>query len=219
MKNILIIFILTLSITAVAGNEKAYKKAMKSNIEQLHSAQAPDAFDMAANKFIRIGEAEKDKWLPYYYASLAYVWKSFRINDAQEKDKNLTESMTYLSKAKALEENNPEIIALEGFVYMIQISVDPANRGQSLTPKSFGAFNTALGIEPSNPRALLFKGQMQYGMSQFFGSGTEEACAMIVKSVDLFEQDNPKDSILPSWGLSSAQSYIEKCKPQEKTGE
>ena len=208
-----------ISAHVIAGNEKAYNKVMSANITALNAAKTLESFDPIVHKFIRIGEAEKDKWLPYYYVSLAYVWKGFRLKEAAEKDKNLTESLKYIDKAKSLAENNAEVIALEGFIYMMQISIDPGSRGQSITPKAFGNFNQALAIQPTNPRALLFKGQMQYGMSQFFGSGTEEACAMILKSVELFDKDEKADSNLPAWGLSSANQYIENCKSKENTEE
>jgi len=219
MKYTLIILGIILSTNVIAGNNKAFKKAMTTNITALNTAKELAEFDPIANKFIRIGEAEKDQWLPFYYASLAYVWKGFRMKDASEKDGNLTVALKYIEKAKVLEENNAEVIALEGFIYMMQISIDPGSRGQSITPKAFGNFNRALAIQPANPRALLFKGQMQYGMSQFFGSGTEEACAMIIKSVELFENDGNKDSIMPSWGRYSADDYIEICKPKTNTEE
>jgi hypothetical protein len=219
MKYTSLILGLLFSVNVLAGNEKAFKKAMTTNIAALNTARELAEFDPIANKFIRIGEAEQEKWLPYYYASLAYVWKGFRMKDLAQKDDNLLVAMKYINKAKTLEENNAEVIALEGFIFMMQISIDPGSRGQSITPKAFGNFNKALAIQPSNPRALLFKGQMQYGMSQFFGSGTEEACAMIFKSVELFEKDDKASSILPSWGRSSADQYIENCSPKENTEE
>jgi len=216
MKNTLIILAIIISTTAIAGSEKAYIKAMKTGIIQLNEAKTSEQFDAVANKFIRIGGTEKDKWLPYYYSSLAYARKSFVLKELEEKDENLIESLKYMNKAKSLEENNAEVIALEGLIYMLQLSASPAERGQAMTPKTFGAFNTALGIEPANPRALLLKGQMQYGMSQFFGSGAEEACAMILKSIELFENaEVDEDSILPDWGLASARQNVENCKPKD----
>ncbi len=221
MKNILIVLAIIISNAATAGNEKAYNKAMTSNIKQLFEAKSPEQFDVVANKFTRIGDAEKDKWLPYYYASLANVQKSLRLKEAADKDNSVTQALILLKKASDLEENNSEIIALEGFLYMIQISIDPANRGQSHTPKTFAAFGKALGISPNNPRALLFQGQMYYGTAQFFGSSTEEACAMVVKSVALFDKEKAGETtILPSWGFESAQDYIKRCQPKaEKDGE
>lgn len=219
MKYTSIILGLLLTTNVLAGNDKAFKEAMTANIAALNTAKELAEFDPIANKFIRIGDAEQEKWLPYYYASLAYVWKGFRMKDVSEKDGNLTVALKYIEKAKAIEENNAEVIALEGFIYMMQISIDPSSRGQSITPKAFGNFNKALAIQPANPRALLFKGQMQYGMSQFFGSGTEDACAMIIKSVELFENDENKGSISPNWGRSSADNYIENCAPKTNTEE
>lgn len=195
------------------GGEDAYMKAMQAGLKSLYAADAPAAFDACANRFLRIAEAEKSRWLPYYYGSLAYVWKSFRLTEPGEKDEQLETAMTILNKAFDLGKPNSELLALQGFIYMLQISNDPAARGQTLTVKAFGSFNAALKMDPTNPRAMLFKGQMQHGTAKFFGSGTDEACATIAASVKAFENTNVEDTIEPAWGRGTASEWLTRCQP------
>ena len=194
--------------------QSAYEKAMKSNLQSLYAAREAGEFDAIANKFIRIAEAEKNKWMPYYYASLAHIWKSFRVEDSETKDELLNQAFNHLYSASAIEEQNAEILALEGFIHMLRISIDPGTRGQSITPKAFSAFGKALKLEPQNPRALLFNGQMQHGMAKFFGAGMDEACMNISLAVEAFEQSKSNDDLAPSWGRGTATEWKSKC--QEK---
>lgn len=215
MKRItILIMILVMTQVSFAGGDKKYTKAMEANIQALYDAESADAFGPIANKFTRIGEAEKDMWLPYYYASLAEVFKSFRITDVKQKDLVLDQAQCHLAKAAVLEQGNSEITALEGFIYMLKISVDPGTRGQLLAPKAMGSFGTAMTLDPQNPRATLFMGQMQMGTAQFFGSGIEEACAMIDLSVKLFEEFKPQNSISPIWGKGTAIEWQQRCNTQ-----
>ena len=46
-----------------------YESAMKANISKLDSLVVNNNEDDLANSFIRIGDAEKTQWLPYYYGT------------------------------------------------------------------------------------------------------------------------------------------------------
>lgn len=208
--NILILFAFV-SFFATAQNKK-YMQTMSSSIPGIFQAETIDAFDPLANKFDRIGQAEGDQWEPYYYASLSYVFKAFRMEDLQSKDAVLDQAMTTLQKSAAISENNAEIVALQGFINMIKIGVDPGTRGQTLSPKVMADFGKALKLDPENPRANLFMGQMLYGTAQFFGTGVNDACALVDKSLALFDAQSSNPGIAPSWGQPSAMQYKEQCK-------
>jgi len=55
---------------------------------------------------------------------------------------------------------------------------------------------------------------MQMGTAQFFGSGIEEACALIDSSVKLFEEFKSQNSISPSWGKGTAIEWQQRCNAQ-----
>ncbi|UXX79153.1 hypothetical protein N7E81_17510 [Reichenbachiella carrageenanivorans] len=212
MKSIQLLIILTVYATLTQAQSKKYIQTMEASIASLYQAETLTDYDPMANKFDRIGQAEGNQWEPYYYAALTHTFKAFKINDLQIKDAALDQALTALSKAGDLSENNSEIIALRGFVNMIKIGVDPATRGQSLSPKIMADFNQSLKLDPNNPRANLFMGQMLYGTAEFFGTGVDDACALVDQSIVLFESEKPASSIAPSWGKQSAYQYKKQCK-------
>ncbi|MEO9967974.1 MAG: hypothetical protein ABJF11_19435 [Reichenbachiella sp.] len=212
MKSINILILLAFVISIAKGQDKKYLQTMESSIPGIFQAESTSDLDPIANKFDRIGQAEVDQWEPYYYASLAYVFKAFRITDLPAKDAVLDQALTALAKGAAQSDNNAEIIALQGFINMIKIGVDPGTRGQTLSPKIMADFSKALKLEPENPRANLFMAQMLFGTAQFFGTGVEDACAMVDKSAALFDAESSKTGIAPSWGQPSAQQYQKQCK-------
>ncbi|MFY0627216.1 MAG: hypothetical protein JXR07_13030 [Reichenbachiella sp.] len=210
MKTLSFILITLMSTTAFAGGGKSFEKAMVGSIEKLYVVSENSEYDVMANQFTRIGEAEKDQWEPFYYASLSYLFKAFEIADLKAKDAILDQAMASLKSANNISEN-VETIALKGFINMIKIGVDPATRGQSLSPGIYADFGKAMQMEPTNPRATLFMAQMQHGTAQFFGKGEEEACQLVDHSLKLFDNYEPSNALAPTWGKSSAIYYQKKC--------
>src|SRR6185436_2185608 len=67
-KQLTFLFLFLLCTGLHAGGNK-FQEAMKSAITLLDSSKSPAEMIDAANRFERIGDAEKKEWLPYYYAS------------------------------------------------------------------------------------------------------------------------------------------------------
>ena len=219
MKTLKLTTVFFLLATASFAQSPKYIETMEKTIADLYAAQAPDSFNPIINKLTRIGQAEKTQWEPYYYASLANVFKAFRIQDLEAKDAVLDQAHVALKQAAELSENNVEIVLFEGFINMIKIGVDPATRGQSLSPGIMAAFGKAMKMDPDNPRATLFMGQMQYGAAQFFGSGTEVPCGLVNQSLELFDSYRPTSTIAPAWGRASALDYQTICNAPAETTE
>ncbi len=192
------------------ANDK-YLEAMQKNIGAVYTAKTSDEIQPLVNAFERIGEAEKTKWEPYYYAGYGYLMIAVREPDAAKKDTYLDHALKALEKAKAVHAGESEIIALEGFVHMIRVSVNPASRGQQYSGLAMQTFGKAIAMNPENPRALTLMAQMQYGTAQFFGSSTAEACGTLNKALekfDTFKSDNP---LAPQWGKGIAEGMKKQC--------
>jgi ribosomal protein S18 acetylase RimI-like enzyme len=158
---VLIAVVIILLSNAVFANDDKYTQAMQKNIQAVYTAQSIPDYQTAVNAFERIGAAEKTKWEPFYYASFGYIMMSNQEKDGAKKDAYLDQATTVLSKAKEIVPNESEVIALEGFIYMIRVSVDPASRGQQFAGLSMQVLNKAVEINPNNPRALALLAQMQ----------------------------------------------------------
>ncbi|MBT1704705.1 hypothetical protein [Chryseosolibacter indicus] len=208
-----LVLILVLALTRLGlANDGKYFEAMQKNIKAIYEAQTIEQLQATVNAFERIGSAEKDKWEPSYYAAYGYIIMATREQDGAKKDAYLDQAMKAIEKAKAVAPKESEVIALEGFAYMIRVTVDPASRGQQYSGLSIQAYQKALAFNGDNPRALSLLAQMQYGTAQFFGSSTSEACGTLQKALEKFDSYKSENALAPQWGKQMAEKLKTNCK-------
>lgn len=207
----LILGLIAFFVTLIANANDRYTEVMKQNIESIYSASTSEEFQSLVNTFERIGESEKNKWEPFYYAGYGYLMMAIREKEVTKKDALLDLSLKAIEKGKSIMPAESELISLEGFNHMIRVSVDPASRGQMYSGLSMQAFNKALAINPDNPRALALLAQMQYGTAKFFGASTAEACATNNKALEKFESSNTDNPVAPKWGKQMAEGFKSQC--------
>jgi hypothetical protein len=185
---------------------------MTSNIKLVYTAKSVDELKQAINAFERIGNAEKSKWEPFYYAAFGNIMIATRETSGSQKDLYLDQAASFISKAAAVAPQESEIATLEGFMHTIRLTVDPATRGQQYSMLSMQAYGKALQQNPENPRALALMAQMQLGTAQFFGSPIDEACKTNVKAVEKFETYKTDNELAPKWGKDMTKELSDKCK-------
>jgi hypothetical protein len=188
-----------------------YEEAMKKNIAAIYHASEIPEFQEVVNIFERISAAEDTKWEPPYYAAFGYIMMANREMDKTKKDAFLDKAMTAIEKAKVRAPRESEIIALEGFVYMVRVTIDPGSRGPEFAPMAMRTFAKATELNPENPRALALTARMQYGSAQFFGNSTTEACSLIEKALAKFETYQSRNPLAPAWGKPMAESLKQQC--------
>jgi hypothetical protein len=213
MKTLAIIVAVLLSVQLAFSNDGKYLETMQKNIQSVYTAQTIPDLQSTVNTFERIAAAEKKtKWEPFYYASFGYIMMSTREADNAKKDAYLDLADGAIKEAKAIVANESEIVALEGFIQMMRINVDPASRGQQYSGLAMQSFGTALGINPENPRALALMAQMQFGTAQFFKSSTAEACGMAAKAKEKFTTYKSTNPLAPQWGRDMNEGLLGQCK-------
>jgi tetratricopeptide (TPR) repeat protein len=208
---LLLALCMLLLIKSVIANDDKYIEVMRKNIETVYSAQSPEELQKTVNSFERIGTTEKNKWEPFYYAAFGYIMMATREADLVKKDTYLDQALAVLKQAQAIVPAESEVVALEGFVHMIRVSVDPASRGQQYSGLAFQAFGKAVSLNPDNPRALSFLAQMQFGTAQFFGQPTTEACGTLNKALEKFESYKSENPLSPQWGKGMADDLKKQC--------
>jgi len=189
-----------------------YTEQMTKNIDAVYKAATIEDLQKAVNVFERIGGAEKSKWEPYYYAAFGYVMMATREQEASKKDAFLDQAEVALEKSAAVKADESEIVALEGFIHMIRVTVDPASRGQQYSMMAMQAYGKALGMNPGNPRALALMAQMQFGTAQFFKQEPTEACETAKKALAAFDEAKAIDALAPAWGRGMTEGLIKNCK-------
>ena len=209
MKKYFLIAILSLPVVLFAADR--YTEQMTRSITAIYKAESPEEYQEAINTFERIGSAEKTKWEPFYYASFGYVLLAAE-SDVSKKDALLDQAQAALDKAAAIRPDDSEIFALEGFITMIRLTVDPATRGPQYSMKAMQSFGHAVALNPNNPRALALMAQMQLGTAQFFQQLPTEACATAGRALEMFASTSPADPLAPAWGKEMTQGILANCK-------
>jgi len=214
MKNIrLLLTIMFLAMTTFSfANDEKYVATMQKNIEALYKGGDLAAFQGIVNSLERIASVEKTKWEPQYYIGYGYLMMVFRESDNAKKDSYLDLALAAVTRGKELLPNESEFFALEGFIHMIRLTIDPATRGPQYGRLAMQAYGKAVELNPENPRALSLMAQMQYGTAQFFNQPTTEACATLKSSLEKFDTYKSENVLAPTWGKHMAEEMKENCK-------
>lgn len=215
-KSFSLIAIFLFTITFVFAQDSPYQKAMKKEISKVIVADSISQLQQSANAFSRIAELNTKEWQPLYYGALAYTYQGLsRSLSLDQKDAALAKAEELANKADAISPDNAEIITMKGFILMAKVSADPGTRGQSLSGQVMATYGKALSIDGENPRALGLLAQMEFGMAQFFGNGTDKACGLAKQSLAIFagqDEEALKTNMQPTWGRPVTEQLVKRCK-------
>lgn len=204
-------FTLLLIVNQSFASDEKYIEAMQKNIAGVYQAQSIEELQKHVNALERIGGAEKSKWEPFYYAAFGYIMMSTRGEQPTKRDAWLDQATTALAKAGEISQDNAEIVALEGFILMMKVAVDPGTRGPQLSGLAMQTFGKALAIDPNNPRALSLLSQMQLGTARFFNSPIDEACKSAKAALEKFESFKSDNPLTPTWGKEMTKELVSQC--------
>jgi tetratricopeptide (TPR) repeat protein len=209
MKTLQITIVLFFMMGITHAQSPQYATAMKENLEKMGAwSEAPQTL---AATFERIAQAEKNQWLPYYYAAYATIIQSFSIKEADVKDKTLDHAQSMLDNAFILQPDSSECMALQGFLYIAKLQVDPMSRGAEYSTKANEAFEQAIKLNPENPRGYYLKGMTVLNTPDFYGGGKVPAKPILTQAVAKFEAFKPASPFAPDWGKQDCQKQLAAC--------
>ena len=195
--------ILSFNVTAQTQYEKGMDKAFSLWKSQKNTA--------AVQLFERIAGAEKENWLPSYYAATILIIDGFSIRDESALKAHLNKAQALLDQASAISERNPEILITQAMLHTVYVAFDGQKYGMTLSPKNSQLYSKALAIAPNNPRVVLAKAQWDMGAAKFFGQSTAPFCKEIKRSMTLFQKEEKKAMYHPFGGIERAQEAMKEC--------
>ena len=185
---------------------------MQTNLSLFDSAKTADDFVTLANTFERIGDAEKNQWLPYYYSGLALSsagWRSTTIN----KDDNAGKIIILMDKAELLAPNDiakSEIYTVRNMAYTQQMIVDPQTRYMTYGQQAATALQKAEMLYANNPRVFYLQGMSLFNTPVQFGGGKDKAKLVFEKAITLYKAEKPQ-ALYPDWGQKQAEFQLTLC--------
>lgn len=206
---IAVITLITISSVA-SGQEDRYTAAMKNAIELMDQAAGPAEFTECANRFERIASAEKDRWLPNYYAAYSLVVMSFEEQDGEKRDQILDRAQELLDRAFQLQPEESELHVLQAFLYPSRIMVDPMGRGMQYVELMFASLESAKALDPDNPRIYFLDGVNKLNLPPSMGGGAEVAKPILEEALSKYDAFSNPDPLWPTWGEDATRAELEK---------
>jgi hypothetical protein len=201
-KHISFAVLLLVAVAAFAQSDK-YFLAMEKAVAELDTARSAETFQKAANTFERIAAGEKTEWLPAYYQAYAHMMLATAKMQAQDMAAcfaHLDKAQAALDAAKALAAQESEIVALQGYIYQGRIWENPMVKGAEYSPKVQQALQTAIAMNPQNPRPYYLLGQQLLYTPEFYGGGAKAALPLLEKAASAYEAWQMPNALYPRWG-------------------
>jgi hypothetical protein len=217
MKQVLIITAILFASAAFSQNER-YIKGMESTIAAFDTTRSNEGMKEIANKFERIGDAEKLQWLPYYYAALANVNMGYGLtgekagSNGARIDALADKAEQLINKADELSKDNSEIYVVKKMIATLRMLVDPMSRYMKYDPQATKALQTAKKLNPENPRVYYLEGQDKLYTPEQYGGSKKEAVRLLELSLQKFAAQKAESSIHPRWGRQMAEHFLSEAK-------
>lgn len=206
-------------VSAFAQSEK-FVKAMEAKVSLVDSSRTAESWKELANAFERIADAEKNQWLPYYYAAFSNVMAgyssmpqdgSFGDNSAIA-DPFADKAEQLLNKAEELSKDNSEIFCVRKMVHSLRMMGNAMARYMTEGPKATEALEKAKTLNENNPRVYILEGQDKFYIPEQYGGSKEEAKKLFEKANEIFQVSKPGTSIEPQWGRSQVNYFLGQLK-------
>lgn len=211
MKKVSLVLAVLLTAIFAKAQTGNYEKAMGQAMQSWSKAEGPADFNDVANSFSRIATAQDTAYLPDYYAAYVQIIESFYLTDAAKRDQLLAEAQTHIDRADKMSPGNSEVEVMKGYALMAKMVVDPQTRGQQYSPMIMQSFGKAQSMDPTNPRAVIMMARIKLGSAQFFGTGSDEACALAQQGKDMLDKETA-NGFEPHWGEHEAGAVLKNCK-------
>lgn len=203
MKYLISILLLVISISSYSQSQ--YESGMASAFEVWKKGENVKASSL----FERIGGAEKDKWLPYYYAANVAITAAFAEQDEKLLTPMLDRAEGLIEKAKEISPDNSEIVLLRGLLLTVYVASNPMIYGQKYSAEIMEIYGTSMALDPENPRPVYLAAQYDMGAARFFKQDLAPFCEQISKSIEKFDNFKLKGKFYPNWGRDQAIGILE----------
>lgn len=188
-----------------------FTAAMERMLLKVDEAESAEQWQAAANAFERVGNAETQQWLPWYYSAYSNIMLAFMQEDLTAIDPLLDKADKQIARAEAIAPDNAELFVLKSMAASARIRVD-FNRGMQYGPASSGYATRATTLQEENPRGWLQLGQNLLFTPEQFGGGPARGCPLLQKSQTRFATFKPESTIHPNWGAEYLDGIIkENC--------
>lgn len=219
-KSIFILSAIMAASFSFAQMPEKFVKAMETKVAAMDSANGVQGLTDLANAFERIAEAEKNQWLPYYYAAycnaaaglIAGSEGDMMAAKADKTDPYADKADQQIKKAEGIMKNSSEVFVVKKMIATLRMIGDPMNRYMTYAPEAQAMLEEAKKLDANNPRVYLLEAQDKFFTPEQFGGSKDEAKVLFEKAQKLFETFKPESTIHPNWGKNTVTYFLSQYK-------
>lgn len=219
MKRTLFLITATLMMNATVIAQDAYAQQMKITVVKLDNAKTVKDYQLLASDFLRIADAQKDQWLPYYYAAFCNAkigW--LKQNDdpdnievfSNKAGEEIKKAGTLIDTVKQKKELS-EIYCINMMLNQARVFINPQTYGRQYGPTAFNYLQLAKHASSDNPRVLYLLGWQKFATPKMWGGDKALAKQLLTEAKQKLEADS-SSGIEPHWGKKEVDEILGQLK-------
>jgi hypothetical protein len=217
MKRIVLVFALIVVAIGSNAQSEGYQQQMELLLTKLDKARAVGHYQSLSNDFIRIANAEKAQWLPYYYAALCNVRIAYLYQETPEKIEPFSVlAELQIEKAKSLIDKGDktalaEVLIVQSMVNRSWIFISPMRNGPKYGPEAGRLLEEAKKSDPENPRVIYTEASVKYHTPKLWGGDKEAAKELLEVALPKFGI-RAANALMPRWGKADCEVLLNEYK-------
>jgi hypothetical protein len=169
--------------------------------------------------FSRIADAQKNQWLPYYYAAFcnAKVGWLKQNDDPDNIEPFANKAEEEIKKAQSLLDSTKQKTALsetycvQSMINRARVFINPQTYGPQYGPAASNYAHLAAQIDTDNPRALYLEGWEKFATPKMWGGDKTKAKELLTTAKQKLE-NNTAPGIEPHWGKKEVEEILKQLK-------
>ncbi|HSV12587.1 MAG TPA: hypothetical protein VLI68_17555 [Hanamia sp.] len=218
MKKTILIIASAFMMYSFANGQDAYTKQMQQQVKMLDNANTIKEYEQLAANFMRLAQAEKTQWLPYYYSAFCDAKVGWLKQDdpdniepfANKADEEIKQAQALIDTGKQKTELS-ELYCVLSMINRARVFINPSTYGRQYGPAASRYIRLAEKANPDNPRALYLDGWEKFSTPKMWGGDKLKAKELLETAKQKLD-NNTVSGIEPHWGKKEVQDILNQLK-------
>ena len=192
---------------------------LQTTVAKLNTANTVKDYQQLAAEFLRIADAQKTQWLPYYYAAFCNVKIGWLTQDsdpdniedyANKAEEEITKAESLLDTSNQKKELS-EIYCVQMMQNQARVFINPQTYGPKYGPVAFNYTQKAKQLNADNPRMLYLLGWQKFATPKMYGGDKALAKQLLTEARQNLETES-SSGVEPHWGKKEVDDILKQLK-------
>jgi len=192
---------------------------LQTTVAKLNTANTVKDYQQLAAEFLRIADAQKTQWLPYYYAAFCNAKIGWLTQDsdpdniedyANKAEEEITKAESLLDTSNQKKELS-EIYCVQMMQNQARVFINPQTYGPKYGPVAFSYTQKAKQLNADNPRMLYLLGWQKFASPKMYGGDKALAKQLLTEARQKLDAES-SNSVEPHWGKKEVDDILKQLK-------